>query len=1347
MNSLHPYAEALEPRELRNDERTGIPCSQSQKRFWFETLLDPHNPALNVAVRWRLEGKVVHAHLEEAWRLIVARHETLRTAFLTIGGEPRQFVEPVVAFRVPLVDLTEMSDEAAAAEAERLASLEAKKTFDVTQAPLIRVTHVRIRSDLSIILVTAHHTACDGWSVGILAAEMGEICAALNDGRDPVLPELFVTYADYAARERELLAAAGGTYREELAQRWSGFEQFEILPDKARPPIQTPNGDIVSQLLNRELTNALGELAGKNRCTLFMVAYAALLALLHRYSGQTDITIGTQFAGRDEVEFERLVGTFVNTVALRTDVGGDPTFGDLLERARDTVTDAYELRFVPLEELIEIVSPKRDLSRNALFSINFVFQRSFIKNETYGSFRLIDLPSRSAGPICDLNFFMVERPEGWRTSCEFNTDLYRRETVDRLLQRWIMMLRAIAHDPSSPVSALPLMSDEERQAILALGLGESKAYEREAGVHDVFLQRVAETPDAIAVVHDAANLTYAELDRRANQLARYLRAAGIGPETSVGVALERSPLVPVALLAVLKAGASYVPLDPSYPRERLSFIVRDANVALILTERAVREWIPDEVPIIDLTETAPAIAAQSESALGESGRADATAYVMYTSGSTGRPKGVAVPHRAIVRLVRATNYVDINAGDTVLQYAPLAFDASTFEIWAPLLNGGRLAIASADSLSLAELKRTLKRFGVTTLWLTAAVFRETVEGEIGALDGLRYMLTGGDVVSAMHAQRFIDTYPDCRLINGYGPTENTTFSCCYVVPSSGAIAERVPIGRPIANSTAFVLDSRLQPVPFGAVGDLCVGGDGLALGYVNLPDLTAERFVSNPFSSQSRLYRTGDRVRLRDDGIIEFLGRLDEQVKIRGFRIEPREIEAALSRYPRVRDVAVVVGTEASGDKAIWAYVVPRGTAPDAFDVGELRAWLKDHLPAFMVPTAIVALPALPLSSNGKIDRRALPTPEQQAKVAEHQGLLEERIGDVLAELLGTTRVDRDVDLFALGFHSLLAVRFAARVKAMFGFELPLRVIFENPTLAALAARISDSARSADHPAALPLVTLNAGGSRPPFILFHSDLFADGLYARQLAAALGPDQPVCSVAPHGTAGLPLLPTIEDMARDYVPLVRAVQPTGPYRLGGYCAGGLVAYELARLLRLEGAVVDRLVLLNSSPMPTRRIGLFDVLVRRFGLDHGLAPRLRDRLCYNLARLHAAIVMGPRATIGFIAKVVHALLGGRTQAFASKLQPRSFEKRRGFRETENSLAHLVAAFTYHPKPHDGDATLIWGDEQKTTFDDPTKGWGTLLRQVNVEVIGGGHVAAIHERVDDLARLLKTVFGDKPR
>jgi len=1334
---------ATQLRDARH--RLAFPCSQSQKRFWFESQLHPDNPALNVAVRWRLEGEVVNAQLEQAWRLMIARHQTLRSFFATIDGEPHQVVEPAVTFHIPVIDLTPLPEGDAYAEAERIASIEAQRTFDISLAPLIRVTHVRVRADVSMILVTAHHTVCDGWSVGILAREMGQICAALSAAQIPALPALATSYADYTAWERELSASSThAADRDCLKHKLLEFEQFEILPDKPRPAIQTANSEIVSVLLERGLTDTLAGLSRANNCTFFMTAYATLLVLLYRYSGKIDISVGTQIAGREEVDFEPLVGTFINTVALRTDVSGDPTFVELLARARDTVTDALELRHIPLEELIEIVRPKRDLSRNVLFPVNFVYQRSFIQNETYGNFRLIDLPSRSAGPICDINFFMVERPDGWRTSVEFNTDLYRRETVERMLARFVGLLRAVARVPSSTISALPIMGDEERRLLEALGAGESSSYGRDKSVHELFAMQAARAPDAVAAIEGASKLTYAQLDRDSNRLARYLETLGVTPHAAVCVALERSLDLPVVLLAILKAGAVYVPLDPTYPRERLAFVIEDARVQVIVTKGTIRGLLPEGfASIVDLTESASRIGVQRDDAPHVECGGDAPAYIMYTSGSTGRPKGVTIAHRAIARLVCQTNYIDVRANDTVLQYASLAFDASTFEIWAPLLNGGRLAIAPPRLLSAAELSQTIEKLGVTILWLTAELFREMVEQGVTAFGRLRYLLAGGDVVSPFHARQFVQTYRECRLINGYGPTENATFSCAYAVPSADAIGESVPIGRPISNSSAYVLDARMQPVPFGVVGELCVGGDGLSSGYLNLPELTAERFVRHPFSADpgARLYRTGDLVRQRGDGLIEFVGRSDDQVKIRGYRIELREVETALSAHPSVAAVVAVASDQPSGDKAILAYVVPRGLTPARLDVDALRAWLSERLPAFMLPAAFVALPALPMSSNGKVDRRALPipAPRHSPKSAKYHSATEARLANILGELLGIDQIERDVDVFSLGFHSLVAVRFAARVEEAFGAELKLRVLFEDPTIAAIAAQLdAPPTNDARHDAA-PVVTLNKNGTRTPFIFFHGDLFAEGMYARRLAAALGPDQPVYSAAPHGTGGLPLLPTIEDMARDYAQRIRSLQPKGPYRLGGFCASALVAFELAHILRSQGEVVDRLLLMNSSPLPSKRIAAIDKLVRRIGLDARLKPHLRDRLCYNIARLHAALVGGPLATIAVLSRTFWSIVS-RSQATATALEPLPFEKRQGVRATENSFAHIVAALTYHPQPHEGDVTLIWGKDQATMFNDRTMGWGAVASHVEVVTMGGGHMTALGERLEELAATVAT-------
>ncbi len=1086
-----PAGEAVATRRVR--------CSQSQKRFWFEEQIQPGNPALNVAVRWRLEGEVSHAHITEAWRLLVARHETLRTYFENHQGEPLQVIEPSVSLHIPIVDLTALAEREAFQEADRIALLEAHKTFDVSRAPLLRVTHVRVRERVSVLLVTAHHTVCDGWSVGVLARELGLICVDLQAGRVPSLAPLEATYADFAEWEQDWLAdpSALAVERETLKQRLDNLPQFEILTDKRRPPIQTTNSEIATQLLERDLTDSVAALARSHGCTLFMTAFAALLVLLHRYSGEDDILVGTQIAGRDDSAFEDLVGTFVNTVPLRTDVSGNPSFTELLERTRDTVTDAFELRHVPLEQIIEIVNPKRDFSRNILFSVNFIFQRSFIKNDTYGSFKLVDMPSRSAGPIYDLNFFMVERPEGWRASCEYNSDLFERPTVDAMIARFAALLQRLSADPAQRISDVPMMSDEEREQVLALGRGPRSAYERDATVPQLFARQAEQTPFAAALVETSGSVTYAELDERSNRFARYLRDRGVARGTPVAVALERSARVPFALIGILKAGGIYVPLDPAYPERRLQFILADAGVRVVVSEGpSAQRFGGADVTLIDLERDAGAIAAQSAEALDVGLGAESPAYVMYTSGSTGEPKGTTIPHRAIVRLVRKTNYIEFMPSDTVLSYAPLAFDASTFEVWGPLLNGARLAIPPPGLQTMEELASTIDRFGITLLWLTAALFTRFVDSPEARPRSLRCVLTGGDVTSPLHAKRFLDAFPACRLLNGYGPTENTTFSTTHAICEQDFEMSSIPIGRPIANSSAYVLDARLNPTPVGVPGELCVGGDGVALGYLNRPALAAPSFIADPFSSErtARLYRTGDRVRFRSSGVLEFLGRSDEQVKIRGYRVELGEIEAALASHPDIEQSVAVVGRDASGDKVVWAYAVPRSGLANV-EESELRKWLESRLPAFMQPSQIVVLTELPQTENGKVDRRALPAPSRDAVPSSGESYrteTEAKVAGLFSELLPQANIGREEDVFSFGFHSLLALRFVARVEQTFGVKLELRTLFERATIASIAEYVDALAAPArSSPDEIPILTLNRGGPAAPARLYARRSFCE----------------------------------------------------------------------------------------------------------------------------------------------------------------------------------------------------------------------------------------------------------------
>jgi amino acid adenylation domain-containing protein len=607
------------------------------------------------------------------------------------------------------------------------------------------------------------------------------------------------------------------------------------------------------------------------------------------------------------------------------------------------------------------------------------------------------------------------------------------------------------------------MSEAERRHILDLR-GSRTPYERDASIHEIFGAIAARTPAAIALEGEGFTLSYAELELRANRLANHLRALGVGAGTTVGVALERGSELPVALLAILKAGGAYLPLEPSYPHDRLAFMLRDSGARFIVTERACRERLPEAGAfVVSVDEDGQAIAARPASTPAVAADAGSLAYVMYTSGSSGKPKGVGAVHRGVVRLVRGLDYIEIAPDDVFLQLAPLGFDASTFEIWAPLLNGARLALAPPGRRGWSELGATLERFGVTTLWLTAALFHQLVDSDLERLGGLRRLLAGGDVVSPARARRFLARFPHAQLINGYGPTENTTFSCCYSVPSIASIGANLPIGRPIANSSAYVLDAHKQPQPLGVPGELYVGGDGLARGYLNAPELTAERFVPDPFSGDegSRLYRTGDRARFRRDGLLEFLGRLDQQIKIRGFRIEPGEIEAVLRAHSELREAAVTVA-DYGGERALVAFVQK---APGSqIDEPQLHAYLRAALPEFMIPSRIAVLEHLPSHASGKLDRAALPQAALAPRAAgdgHPQGPTESALAASLRELLRLEGIRRDDDIFALGAHSLLAMRIVARIAQIFGVELPLRVLFDNPTVAQLARKIDSSPRPA----------------------------------------------------------------------------------------------------------------------------------------------------------------------------------------------------------------------------------------------------------------------------------------------
>ncbi len=1062
-----------------------LPLSFAQQRLWFLDQLDPGSPAYNIPSALHLRGALRPGALRGALDELVRRHESLRTTFPDREGVPSQRVHPPAPFALRLVDLSGTPAGERWAEALRLAAEEAEAPFDLAAGPLARGALFSLGEGDHVLSLTMHHIVSDGWSMGVLVRELGVLYAAFCEERPSPLPELAVQYADFARWQRAwLVGPALSEQVDHWRRRLAGAPALELPADRPRPPVQGRRGGLVPVALPAELSSGLARLGQRRGATLFMVILAAFHTLLSRSSGQADTCVGTPVANRRHADLEPLIGFFVNTLVMRADVSDDPPFLDLLARVRDSALDAYTHQDVPFEQVVDALDLPRDPSRTPLFQAMLVLQSAGEGGLSLPGLSLAPLPAETAAAKFDLTLSLTEHPGGLQGAFSFDAGLFDAETIARMATHFEALLRGICADPGQRVSALPMLDEAERGRLLALGTGAALDIPPGATVHRLFEQQAARSPEALAVVSDTASLTYGELDRRANQLAWHLRSLGVGPEARVGLFAERCPEMVVAVLAILKAGAAYVPLDPDYPPERLDFMRSDAAVAAVVTHAALAPRLAHgPVPVIVVDADADTLSSYPTSAPPTDAGPDHVAYVMYTSGSTGRPKGVLVPHRAVVRLACSGRHARLTAADTTLQLAPLSFDAATFELWATLLAGATVALAPPGVLALEDIGTALARHRVTALWLTAPLFHQMVDRRLGDLAGLRHLLAGGDVLSPRHVEAALAALPHCQLWNGYGPTENTTFTTCAALRDHHHPGRPAPIGTPLDATRVYLLDHTLSPVPTGAPGRLYTAGDGLARGYLGRPALTAERFVPDPFSPEpgARMYFTGDLARFRPDGQLEFLGRADQQVKIRGFRIEPSEIEAVLAACPGVHQVAVVVHDEPAAGKRLVAHVVPDSHA--SLSVEQLRKHLLERLPSFMVPSAFVLRDALPLSPAGKIDRRALPAPEISreglaTEYAAPRTPTEEIIAGVFQEVLGT-RAGADDDFFALGGHSLLATQVISRLRATFDVELPLRALFEAPTPAALAARVEEARRDGAAPHAPALVPLPRDGDPP----------------------------------------------------------------------------------------------------------------------------------------------------------------------------------------------------------------------------------------------------------------------------
>jgi len=1045
------------------------PLSFPQQRLWFLDQLEPGSPFYNLPVALRLGGPINLAALERSLNEIVRRHEILRTTFRVTDGRPEQVVSPPEWTPLTRQDLTSIPEQEREREASELVSREAARPFDLSNGPLLRSLVVRMTKTDHILLLTMHHIVSDGWSINLLLSELAAAYGALSHGNPSPLPDLPIQFADFSAWQREWLQ--GETLEAEVTYWKASLAGapfvLELPTDRPRPAVKSFRGAQHLQAIPGRLADRLRHLSRREGATLFMTLLTAFYVLLFRYTNQRDLLVGSPIAGRDREELEHLIGFFVNTLVLRGDVSGNPPFTELLGRVREGALGAYAHQSLPIERLVEELKPDRDASQTPLFQVMFALQnvgtREFqIPGVQAAPFRLEGSTARF-----DLFLSMTEGSGDLGGLWEYDTDLFDASRISRMAEHFETLLEEIASHPHRRISDLALLPEPERRIVLVEWNDTAADYPRDQCIHHLFEAQVERTPGHTAFTLGTEALTYQDLNRRANRLAHDLQRLGIGPGSLVGICVPRSWEMVVGLFAILKAGGAYVPLDPSYPSERIGYMLADARPAVLLTSRQVAATLPGGTPgkVIYLDEQRPEGDEKSARNPVSTAAPDDPAYVIYTSGSTGKPKGVVGLHRGAVNRFHWmwTSY-PFRPGEICCQKTSLSFVDSVSEIFGPSLAGVPTVLLREELVrDVPRLVETLAEQRITRLVLVPALLRAILDQGSDLSDRLTHLnlwMSSGEALREELVERFYERLPTATLLNLYGSSEASADSTVF--DTRGAQASPVPIGRPIANHRVFLLDEIGQPVPLGVSGEIHIAGEGIAGGYWNRPELTAERFRPDPFAADAggRLYRTGDLGRYRTDGAIDYLGRIDLQTKVRGHRVEPAEIEAALAEHPSVREAAVVAHRDASGEDRLIAYVVPRGDRPSG--PGELRAFLARKLPDPMMPAIFVSLEALPRTPSGKLDRRALPAPDPSARATEvpyeaPRTDLERALAGVWAELLQSERVGIHDDFFGLGGHSLLATQLVSRVRKLLRVELPLRVVFEAPTVAGLALAISQS--------------------------------------------------------------------------------------------------------------------------------------------------------------------------------------------------------------------------------------------------------------------------------------------------
>lgn len=1296
------------------------PLSFAQERIWFLHQFAAGSPVYNVPIAVRMTGELDVAALQRALSGFVARHESLRTTIGSLDSAPAQAVQAGGNVDLPLTDLSALPEEEQQRRLEREISDFCRQTFDLERDLLLRPCLIRCNAQDHTLVLNLHHICADGPSMGILHEELVALYQSFARGDEAELPQLPIQYADFAAWQRarftpQVLSKQLSYWRTKLED---APPYLELPTDSPRPAVQTYNGARHFFQLPTALASALRELSRRENVSLFMTLLAGFEALLQRYTGQEDIVVGTPVANRPRQEMEGLIGFFLNTLALRIDLGGDPSFREVLARVRKTALEAYGNYELPFEMLLEELRPPRDLSRSPVFQVMFTLQ-----NAPTATIQLRDLKwvSRELDTgTAKFDLFMVLQEKGQELGgyVEYNTSLFDLATIQRMLRHFEHLLEGASLDPNLKISALPMLCAEERQQ-LVVGWNETRAsYPSDQCIHQLFEAQAELTPQQLAILDGNDRLSYQELNRRSNQLARRLQSMGVGRESLVGIFLERSAKMIVALLGILKAGGAWVPLDPSYPKDWLEFILHDSQASVVVTEEGLLAELPGKTAAICLDRDWPESGGENDDNPGASVTSDNLAYVIYTSGSTGTPKGVLGLHRgAVNRFAWMWKAYPFAAGEICCQKTSLNFVDSIWEIFGPLLQGTPNVIVPDGAVKdPLELVRVLASERVSRIVLVPSLLRVLLDvycEQDGSLHRPKLWICSGEALEPTLCRRFKEVLPESTLLNLYGSSEvaaDVTFEPIDRVPEN---SPTVPIGRPIANTQIHVLDSRLQVVPVGVAGEIYVGGDNLARGYHGRPEMTAERFIASPLPEfPGTLYRTGDRGRRRADGVIEYLGRADHQVKIRGFRVELGQVESTLMKHKAVQTAVVVLNESETAGKSLVAYVVSKANKQPAGD--DLRNFVRQSLPEHMVPAHFVVLPSLPLMPNGKVNRAALPKPEEDARLTGRgeplppRSQTEAELAKIVRALLGRGVVGVDENFFDLGFHSLLLSRLLLRVNRAFERRLSLADVFGAPTIEQLARVIEEQ-----RPSIRGVVPIRPSEGRPGLFCVRG-----GALFRPLAQSLREDQPFfgLNLPPEVLEALPKPYRIEDLADAFIRVMQGVQPQGPYFLTGLCVNGVIAYEMARQLRERGEQVGLLALFDSqnpvSYWDYENYRLHYIFAKaKFHVDKLARVRMRDLPSYARDRWDG---------------VQRRLNEYKWRFFRRSRRPGS----NGVPEDLNPVVH-PASWAYHPKPYSGSIVLFQStDLPNSPYWDYEKGWRNFaLGGIQTYKIPGAHLEMFTE------------------